>query len=59
MLDVLHIFFDSLDVDGWMLLRAVVPLGAHRGARRVEVAAILTLLKEWRLDGVGIDLGRL
>ena len=28
-LDVLHIFFDSLDIDGCMLLWAVVPLGSH------------------------------
>ena len=29
-LDVLHVFFDSLDIDGCMLLWAVVPLGSHR-----------------------------
>ena len=45
MLDVLHVLFDSLDVDG--SLWALVTLCPHRRARRVKVST--SLVKEGRL----------
>ena len=49
MLDVLHVFFDSLHVDAtWLLRGTVISLGSHWTAGRIEVSAT-ALIKEWRL----------
>ena len=49
MLDVLHVFFDSLHVDTtWLLRGTVISLGSHWTAGRIEVSAT-ALIKEWRL----------
>lgn len=52
LLNVLHVFFDSLHVDR-CLLRAVVPLWAHRRAWRIEICTT-ALIKEGRLHGLRI-----